>query len=87
MYETYTDKNGRVCNIYNLGRYGQIRMEDKGWRLRITQTVKDEGAVYVRSETPQELYDRLSKQYAKVKVYYSGTMVRGIHSYYAFCKY
>ena len=84
MYETFVDKNGTVRRIYNLGRDGQIRMDNNGWTLRIPQTIKRNG--WSQFESAQELYDRLSKSYDKVKVYYTGTMIRGIHDYFAYCK-
>lgn len=60
------------------GRAQQDRMEKNGWTLKIRESVR---------ETPEELYDRLIAQgYTQVKVYWEGTRVKGIHSYFAFVK-
>lgn len=59
-----------------LGKDGQERMVRNGWTLRVCQP----------KESYEDLYNRLSETYTQVKVYYCGTMIRGIHSYFAMCK-
>lgn len=55
----------------------QERMIQNGWTLMLAQF----------RETPEELHARLiASGYTKVKVYWEGTRVRGIHDYFAFVK-
>lgn len=68
------------------GGKAQERMIKNGWTLVIRQTVKDEGAIYRRQETEEELYERCTKTYAKVRLYWCSTYVRGIHEIFAMCK-
>ena len=60
------------------GRKQQDRMEKNGWFLMLAEF----------GETPEELYKRLTEEghYKQVKVYWEGTMIRGIHDYFAFVK-
>lgn len=60
------------------GNEQQTRMIKNGWTTMLRNSY---------SETPEELYDRLiNSGYKQVKVYWCGTMIRGIHSYFAFVK-
>ena len=55
----------------------QERMIKNGWFLVCAEF----------GETPEELYNRLvASGYKQVKVYWEGTRIRGIHSYFAFVK-
>lgn len=63
--------------VNNLDRNGQERMIRNGWKIRLADSCR---------ETPEQMYDRLSKDYTQVKVYWTGTQIRGIHSYYAMVK-
>ena len=55
----------------------QEKMVKNGWSLRVAEY----------RETPEELYNRLVKTgYKQVKVYWTSTRIRGIHSYFAFVK-
>lgn len=60
------------------GRKQQEQMFKNGWSLKIPESP---------NETPEEIYNRLIEQgYKQVKVYWEGTRIRGIHSYFAFVK-
>lgn len=59
------------------GNKAQERMIKNGWRLELAEN-------YL--ETPEEMYERLSADYAKVKIYYSATTIRGLHKYFAMVK-
>lgn len=59
------------------GRSAQERMERNGWWMELPEPY---------NESPEAMYERLSKKWRKVKVYWCGTMIRGIHSYFAYCK-
>lgn len=59
-----------------LGSKGQERMIKNGWRIKLVEF----------GETSDQLYERLSKRYSKVKVYYDTTRVRGYHEYFAMVK-
>ena len=54
----------------------QDRMCNNGWFLVIAEP----------RETTEELYNRLSKKYNKVKVYYSTTAIKGYHDIFAMVK-
>ena len=58
------------------GREQQKRMIKNGWRLELAEL----------NESDDHLYERLSKDYSKVKVYYTTTCIRGLHKYFAFVK-
>lgn len=58
------------------GREAQKRMKRNGWILKLAEL----------NESDDHLYERLSKDYSKVKVYYDTTMIRGLHTYFAFVK-
>lgn len=58
------------------GRKMQEDMLKRGWSLHLTKN----------HETDDELFERLSKQYRKVKVYYVTTAIRGYYNYIAFTK-
>lgn len=60
-----------------LGKEGQERMIRNGWTLRVQDRC---------GESPEAMYKRLSEHYSDVRIYWTGTMVRGIHSYFAMCK-
>ena len=77
MYETYKDRDGVIRNVHHLGKDGQERMARNGWRLRVADKC---------NESAQEMYDRLSAHYSDVRIYWTGTMIPGIHSRYAECK-
>jgi hypothetical protein len=59
------------------GKDAQERMIRNGWRLQLKQSY---------NESPEAMYERLSKRYKTVKIYWVGTMIKGIHEYFAFCK-
>ena len=63
--------------VNHCGGKRQEEMVKNGWWLELRESY---------SETPEEMYERLSKHWEKVKVYWEGTRVRGIHTYFAFCK-
>ena len=58
-------------------REQQERMSKNGWILKLAEPY---------GEDAEHMYERLSKEYAKVKVYYDTTMIRGLHKYFAFVK-
>ena len=71
------ERNGKKINVYNCGGKQQEKMIENGWKLMLAEF----------RESPEELYDRLTKNgYTEVKVYYTGTRIRGIHDYFAFVK-
>lgn len=73
-------KNGKRVNVNNGGgKAFQARMESNGWTLKLRDNC---------NETAQELYDRLEAtgKYSDIKVYYTGTQIRGLHNYFAFVK-
>lgn len=55
----------------------QDRMIKNGWRIKLEEYC---------CESPEHMYERLSKEYSKVKVYYDTTRIRGLHKYFAFVK-
>ena len=59
------------------GKEAQERMSKNGWRLELPENYQ---------ETTEKMYERLSHKWNKVKIYWCGTAIRGIHSYFAFCK-
>ena len=59
------------------GKDAQERMKKNGWCLELRDPY---------NESPEAMYNRLSEKWNKVKVYWCGTMIRGYHSYFAFCK-
>lgn len=60
------------------GRKRQERLIARGWQVVVPKDYH---------ETPEQLYQRLTDAgYSKVKVYWEGTMIRGIHSYFAMVK-
>ena len=60
------------------GKEQQERMSKNGWWLELAESYQ---------ESPEAMYDRLTKKgYSQVKVYWCGTMIRGIHKYFAFVK-
>lgn len=61
-------------NVRYCGGNEQERMIANGWRIELPENCR---------ETPEEIYERLSQRYGKVKVYYDTTMVRGYHDYFA----
>lgn len=64
-------------NVRYCGRQGQLDMEARGWMLMLPLSCR---------ETPEEIFERLSRDYSKVKVYWDTTAVRGYHEYFAFVK-
>lgn len=63
--------------VNHCGGKQQERMIQNGWTLKLAEF----------RETPEELYNRLiASGYKQIKVYWEGTRVRGIHSYFAFVK-
>ena len=64
-------------HVRYLGRKEQERMIANGWSIRLPESL---------CETPNHIFDRLSKRYSKVKVYYEATVIRGYHSYFAMVK-
>ena len=72
-----TDKNGKhfVGGSY-ISRARQDKMIENGYFLAHVET----------SETEQQAYDRLSKDYEIVRIYTAGTAVRGYRDKYAMCK-
>ena len=68
------------------GGAAQERMLKNGWRIELRKTVLHPGATYKQYETEDELYARLSEQYEDVRLYWTGTMVRGIHDIFAMVK-
>jgi hypothetical protein len=75
MYEF--ERNGKTIKVNHCGGEQQERMCKNGWFLICAEF----------RESPEELYDRLiARGYSKVKVYWEGTRIRGIHSYFAFAK-
>lgn len=64
--------------VNHCGREAQKRMVRNGWTLILPKNY---------NETPEEIYERLiATGYNEVKVYWEGTQIRGIHSYFAFVK-
>ena len=63
--------------INYLGKDGQERMIRNGWMLRLRNSY---------NESPEDMHKRLSSYYSDVRIYWCGTMVRGVHSYFAMCK-
>lgn len=59
------------------GGAAQERMERNGWRLVIRDSY---------NETEEQLYERLSKKYDDVRIYWCGTMIPGIHDIFAMVK-
>lgn len=60
------------------GKQAQERMGKNGWKMKLPLNYQ---------ETPEQMRDRLLQEgYNQVKVYWCGTMIRGIHSYFAFVK-
>lgn len=76
--EQYTLTNGEKINVnYGSGKL-QERMERNGWRMMLRENYR---------ESPSELYERLKANgYKQVKVYWDSTMIRGLHTYFAFVK-
>ena len=73
-------KNGQAVNVNNGGGIEfQKRMVSRGWRIQLPLNY---------NESAQALYDRLvaTGRYSDVKVYWSSTRIRGLHSYFAFVK-
>lgn len=81
-------RTGKMSNlkVNYCGKAAQERMIRNGWTLAIPKTVIDPGARYKRKETEEELYERLSKIYDDVRIYWCGTAIPGIHSHFAMCK-
>ena len=59
------------------GGKAQERMERNGWRLVIRNSY---------NETEEQLYDRLSRNYEDVRIYWCGTRIPGIHDIFAMVK-
>lgn len=75
MYEFI--RNGKVIKVNHCGGKQQETMCNNGWTLMLSKF----------NETPEELFDRLERNgYKQIKVYWEGTRIRGIHSYFAFVK-
>lgn len=72
-------KNGKFVNVNNGNGALQDRMINNGWKIVLTESC---------SETAQQLYDRLENTglYKDIKIYWTGTRIRGIHSYFAMVK-
>lgn len=71
------ERNGKTINCWNCAGGKQEEMLEHGWRMILAEF----------RESPAELYDRLiAEGYSKVRVCWVGTMVRGIHDYFAFVK-
>ena len=81
-------RTGKMSNlkVNYCGKAAQERMIRNGWWLEIPKLVKDPGAQYKRTETEEELYERLSKIYGDVRIYWCGTAIPGIHDHIAMCK-
>ena len=67
--------NGLKVNY--ISSKGMDRMLSNGWNMVLPSSYR---------ETAEELHSRLSATYAKVKVYYCSTAVRGYHDWVAFVK-
>lgn len=64
--------------INNLGKKGQERMLNNGWRIIVTDNC---------SETPEQLKERCENLgYNEVKIYWCGTQIKGIHTIFAMVK-
>lgn len=73
----YRDSNGKLHEVYNCGARKQDDMVDnKGYTLHCAEWQENE----------QDLYNRLSKYYKTVRIYWSGTRIPGIHNIFAMCK-
>ena len=60
------------------GNAQQERMIKNGWRIELAANY---------SESPETMLERLTEEgYSQVKVYYSTTCIRGLHSYFAMVK-
>lgn len=59
------------------GAKEQDRMIKNGWKIELPINYQ---------EQPEAIFKRLQKEYAKVKIYYSTTMIRGLHEYFAMVK-
>lgn len=73
----YTDKNGKhfVGGSY-ISSARLDKMLENGYVIKVVEA----------RETEQEAYDRLSKNFEVVRIYTTGTAVRGYRSKYAMCK-
>lgn len=73
----YTDRNGKhfVGGSY-ISRARQDKMLENGYCIKCVNV----------SETEQDAYDRLSKDYEIVRIYTEGTAIRGYRDKYAMCK-
>lgn len=67
----------KMNNVRYCGNKEQDRMVANGWHIALQETIH---------ETTDEMFERLSKSWDKVKIYYEATRVRGIHSYFAMVK-
>ena len=63
-------------NVRYCGRKEVERMLANDWHLELAEF----------GETSEEIYERLSKRFSKVKVYYGTTCVKGYHEYFAMVK-
>lgn len=66
-----------TMRINHLSKVGQERMIRNGWVLMLPLNYM---------ENIEEMHKRLSVEYSDVRIYWCGTMVRGIHNYFAMCK-
>ena len=67
----------KMNNPRYLGGKEQDRMIANGWRIMLKESM---------NESPEEMFERLSKTYPKVKIYWDTTRVRGLHNYFAMVK-
>lgn len=76
-YQTYKTKEGKEVNAYYITDERFKKMEENGYLWKSSNF----------TESAQECYDRLSKEYSIVKIYSHGTRVKGIRHLYAMVKY
>jgi len=76
VYDTYKTKEAKRVNVNFLSANRQTEMIHNDWKIKISNI----------TETSQELYDRLSQVYNKVKIYYTTTSVRGYYAIFAMVK-
>ena len=67
----------KELKINYCGAKRQEEMSNNGWWMELRESYQ---------ESPEEMFNRLSKKWGNVKIYWIGTRIRGIHSYFAFCK-
>ena len=72
--------DGKCINIYTCSRAREEQMERNGWHC----VIPDRG---FSNNRPEKVYEKCRAMgYEKIRVFYSGSMIRGIHNHFAWCK-